>query len=128
MNIKYNLLANIFSFFRTLRSRKWLDNKGYLYTFNFFDFFKNDKNRVNIIKKILNKYKFGDKKYVVYLTKFDTYGNYKLPNKIFLNIYQPLDKIHEVLKHEIKHLEVEDMVIRENLNHEEKEKLVDSIK
>ena len=128
ISIKYNFWINIFSFFRTLRNKKWLDNKGYLYTLNFFSFFANDHQRVQEIIPILESIHIGKTEYHIFLTKFGTYGSYSLPNKIFLNIYQPLNKISDVLKHEIKHLQVEDIVLKQNLSHVEKEKLIRSIK
>jgi hypothetical protein len=127
-SIKYNFLINIFSFFRTLRNKKWLDTKGYIYTLNFFSFFANDHQRVQEIRPILESIDIGKTEYHIFLTKFGTYGSYSLPNKIFLNIYQPLNKISDVLKHEVKHLQVEDIVLKQNLSHAEKEKLVNSIK
>ncbi len=128
INIKHNLLINMASYFRTLKNKKWLDSKGYIYTLNIFDFFKNDKKRIKVIKKMLNGENTGTQsKYVIYLVKFDTYGNYQLPNKIYLNIYQPLNKIVKVLRHEIEHLKVEDRVTKDGLSHEEKEKMVDMI-
>ena len=124
ITIKYNFLINISSFFRTLRNKKWLDTKGYIYTLNFFSFFANGHQRMQEIRQILESIDVGKSEYHIFLTKFGTYGSYDLPNKIFLNIYQPLNKISDVLRHEIKHLQLENLIVKQNLNHEKKEKLV----
>ena len=124
ITIRYSFLTNFFSLFRTLKAKRWLDRNGYIYNLNFWDLFKNEFKRVQKIKIILKSMNIKNKSFVVYLSKFDTYGSYKLPNNIFLNIYQPLNQIKDTFNHEIKHLEVEGEVKNRKLIHEQKENLV----
>lgn len=124
INIKYSLSTNISSFIRTLKARRWLNKNKYIYTLSFFDLFRNESKRAQEVKKILERSVSDDKSFIVYLSKFDTYGNYELPNKIFINIKQPLSYVKKTFEHEIKHLEIEKEVIKRNLSHEQKEKLV----
>lgn len=126
ITIKYSFLTNISSLLRTLKAKRWLDEKGYIYTFNFWDLFKIESKRVKRIEKIFQKLESKNKSIVIYLSKFDTYGGYKLPNHVFLNIYQPLNQIKKTFDHEMVHLEVEDEVKKRKLTHEQKEKLVNA--
>jgi hypothetical protein len=125
--IKYSLLINLASLFETLKDKRWLDKNGYIYNLNFWNLFRNESKKVNEIKKILSRIEIKNKTYIVYLYKYSTYGSYKIPNKIYLNIYQPFDEIEETFYHELKHLQVEGFVQKNKLSHEQKEDLVNKM-
>ena len=113
---------------RTKRAQKWLDENGYIYTLDFLNFFKDETRLINKIKNIFKDIKTLEQSVTIILSKFDTYGSYELPNIIYLNIYQPLDKILDVFNHELKHLRVEKEVQKKGLTHKEKEDLINSLK
>lgn len=127
ITIKYSFLINLSSYFSTLKEKKWLDNNRYIYDLNFLHFFKNESTRVSKIKKIISAIDTKNKSFIVYLHKFNTYGSYQLPNKIYLNIYQPLDEIKETFFHELKHLQVESYVQKNKLSQRQKEDLVNKM-
>lgn len=120
-------MINLSSFIDTLKDKRWLDKNKYIYDLNFWNFFKNESERVNKIKKVLGSIETKDSTFIVYLHKFNTYGSYKLPSNVYLNIYQPLSEIKETFFHEQKHLEVENFVRKNKLSHEQKEDLVNKM-
>jgi hypothetical protein len=108
-----------------------LDREGYYYIISFFNHKKADyKKLISQIDKELKKYndpRLSKLDYLVYLTKSGTFGSYKLPNKIYVNINRPANKITKTIIHEAVHLLVEEDVQQKRLNSKQKEKLVDSI-
>lgn len=69
------------------------------------------------------------KEYNIYPTLYGPGGSYELPNKVFIRIAteNDMDYLDVNIAHEIIHLNVEDVVQRKKLSHEDKELLVNSI-
>lgn len=68
------------------------------------------------------------KEYIIFLTKYGVGGSYKLPNKIVINFHsRKAPYILETIIHEIIHLSIEDIISKFNIDHWEKERLVDLI-
>lgn len=69
------------------------------------------------------------KKYHVCPTLYGPGGSYQMPDKIFIRLVtkEDLDYATVNIAHEIIHLNVEDVVRRKNLSHDDKELLVNSI-
>lgn len=76
----------------------------------------------------MERYKFIDilnQDYYIYLSPFGTFGSYKVPTVVYVNIQRESQEIAKTILHEIIHLIVEDEVIELKLGHDEKEALVD---
>lgn len=135
MKISHNFFADLEIFLQTLKCKKWLDENSYIYGL-FNSIFKSCKYK-SIAKQLNTKIELSDGfkkiadgriKYEIYLTKFGTYGSYKLPNKIYLNVLRnSIDETFHTLLHEMIHLKVEGEVIKKNLSHKEKEALVENL-
>lgn len=136
IEIKHSSIVDIKIFFQTLKNKKWLDKRGYYYyLFERKCFRKNDFKMISQdIEEELLKYNCRMKdlvqpseKYLIFLTKFGTFGSYELPNKIFVNVHRNISEIAETIVHEIVHLKFEDEVQKRNLSHEQKERMVDGV-
>lgn len=130
---RHNLTTDLRAFTKTLGQKVWLDKHGYFYDL-FNTLFRFGFNYERIVAKIENELKekhtahaLKEQDYIIYLSKFGVYGNYELPNKIYVNVNRSPAEIAKTIIHEITHLEVEPIVQEQKMSQEEKEKLVDEL-
>lgn len=87
-----------------------------------------EKIDLNFDKIFLNADAKLEPVYILILTKYGIGGSYKLPNKIIINFTnRRVEDILYVAIHEIIHLLIEHLIIKHQLNHWQKERLVDLI-
>ena len=129
---KHNIIEDLKVFFYTLFKALWLYRNGYyFYLLQPKCFFCRPqwKKIENLVKEELTKFKKfkADKEFIVYFTKFGTHGSYKLPNKVYINIFRKPKEIAETIVHEVVHLSVEHKVRAQKLSHDQKESLVNGL-
>ncbi len=69
-----------------------------------------------------------EKAYIIQLTKYGVGGSYHLPNKVVVNFYSRYGiGVSKTIMHEIVHLSIQNLIDKYNIEHWNKERLVDLI-
>lgn len=62
--------------------------------------------------------------FYVYLVRFGTYGSYRLPSTIYVNVCRSPQQVAQTILHEITHLLNEKKVV--GMSHKDKERFIDN--
>ncbi len=115
---KYSLKEDLRWAYRTVKNRKWLEEKNLKY------FFPNIFRMIVLWFRKPNINFQSDQDVYCYWVHANTWGAYTPPNKIFICPWH-IDEaggFERVIKHEIKHLELFDKI--RDMSHEDKEKFI----